>query len=994
MCARRLFWFLLFWIDPIIFAGIDRDSVVLERDKLSFTLQPGQRQQILFTLQKGELLHVLIAQDHTDYLLEWERPDGRQLEINAPTYEEGFEEILILAREDGTHCVSIRIDEHYSTEPGLCTLEVSRRFADTEDEARARAWLAMVRAEHEDRRRADQLLNQSYLFWQQQNDVYRQSLALTLIGLDLEKSNQRKKAIATFQKALALLSSKGQHHYPLIVTSHNRLGRNYHTRGQHQKALSHFRKGLELAEQHDYPIWRYRFLRQIALVSYRRGHYETAIEFHAGSLNLALREAMPQLAARSHLSLAIAFISLGQLDRARDHIDPAYEIWRERKDYQKMADVLRQRAWIHALDTQYNDAMLYFDQALDFDQKSNSKRGEAATLDRMGTTLRFMGHHQEALIAYQHSLTYWQKEGLYPQVAEVLSNIGQAHAASGDWQNAVHFCKAALQVFEKIGKPGAAARACFILAQDRKAAGELEEALFYISRVLDYTEGTRKTLRIPTLGRSYTGTRYDYYRFAIDLLMDLHQTTSDASYAHKAFMLSEHNRARSLKESLLSSNHLSERQGMELQRLGKEITEIMQARDKARSENADHTIEKYDRALRQLMLEQDKLFSIQEQVPIQPFPIETIQRELLDKKTLLLSYVFTRKRSYLWAITRDRVNVYRLEDREAVEGGVQDLFGLLSKPPGRRTRGTIRLRAQTVADMLLRQITPVLEKYDRLAIITDSPLYYMPFSLLPSPLSTSGTRYLIQDHEIIYLPSASFGLHHRRALGRRKSCNQQLAVFADPHFDPHDLRFPRLPGTRQEAHSLLAMVAEDRRFIVSGLDASRDRVFSIDLSDYQFLHFATHFYRDPNDPALSAIVLSQVDSEGTLINGFLRAIDFATLNLNAECITLSACQSGSGEWFPGDGMWGMSPALLSRSGAASTRVLVSSLWPISDKGSIPLMTHFYRYMLTDGFMPSLALKKAQVELIQSQHWFDPYYWAAFVPHGDWLKNSDANNSDF
>jgi CHAT domain-containing protein/uncharacterized protein HemY len=284
-------------------------------------------------------------------------------------------------------------------------------------------------------------------------------------------------------------------------------------------------------------------------------------------------------------------------------------------------------------------------------------------------------------------------------------------------------------------------------------------------------------------------------------------------------------------------------------------------------------------------------------------------------------------------------------------------------------------------------------------------------------------RPLIVGHEIVSLPSASALAIQRAELAGRQPAPKLLAVIADPVFDRTDARFttpatensdkaqlqtiafndvrriehladksddksggttrrlivPRLPFTRQEATRLLALTAKNSSFGAMGFQANRTTVLSGDLSQYRYVHFATHGLLDTERPGLSALMLSMVDAEGKPQDGFLRANDIYNLKLPAELVVLSACQTGLGKEIKGEGLVGLTRGFMY---AGAARVVVS-LWSVNDKATAELMTRFYEKMLKQGARPAAALRAAQVEMWKQREWQSPYYWAAFTLQGEW-----------
>ncbi len=274
---------------------------------------------------------------------------------------------------------------------------------------------------------------------------------------------------------------------------------------------------------------------------------------------------------------------------------------------------------------------------------------------------------------------------------------------------------------------------------------------------------------------------------------------------------------------------------------------------------------------------------------------------------------------------------------------------------------------------------------------------------------------LILKHEIVSLPSASTLSILRRELAGRKLAIKALAVLADPVFEKNDervkarlnkavantdesamgfanerifkklsqetnrSRIERLPFTRQEAERILALVPASEGMKALDFGANRALLESERLSQYRIVHFATHGLADSERPELSTILLSLVNEQGNSQDGFLRQHDVYNLNLPAELIVLSACQTGLGKQIKGEGLVSLTRGFMY---AGAARVVVS-LWSVNDQATAELMEKFYRKMLVEGERPAAALRAAQIEMWRDKRWGAPYYWAAFTLQGEW-----------
>jgi CHAT domain-containing protein len=312
----------------------------------------------------------------------------------------------------------------------------------------------------------------------------------------------------------------------------------------------------------------------------------------------------------------------------------------------------------------------------------------------------------------------------------------------------------------------------------------------------------------------------------------------------------------------------------------------------------------------------------------------------------------------------------------------------------------------------------------RLLIVPDGILQYIPFSALPDPAEAGpvGESPIILKHEVVSIPSASVLVGLRWRVDHRPEASKLVGVFADPVFSKTDPRvvlanksdqvgmlgnvtneereatdayraaidfglrndgvfFPRLIYSRAEADGIMKAAPRGttcREWV--GFDANYDTAVSPVLSDYRYLHFASHGLLDSVHPMLSGIVLSLVRSDGNADpHGFLRLNDIYNLTLNADLVTLSACRTALGQDLRGEGLSGLARGFMY---AGSTRVM-ASLWPVNDRATAELMRRFYSNVFGKGLSPATALRSAQVSMLTEKAYRLPFFWAGFELLGDW-----------
>jgi CHAT domain-containing protein len=406
----------------------------------------------------------------------------------------------------------------------------------------------------------------------------------------------------------------------------------------------------------------------------------------------------------------------------------------------------------------------------------------------------------------------------------------------------------------------------------------------------------------------------------------------------------------------------------------------------------------------------------------QPLTLEQIQQQILDDNTVILSYSLGEDRSYLWLISKTEMTSHELPAGKIIEALInQKVRPQLTNP--HTSRNSFINETSELSNILLK---PVLEQTStersqiignrRIVIISDGALQYIPFAALPDPRAENN-RYqpLLVNNEVVYLPSASTLHTLRNETQNRPPAPKTLAILADPVFSTDDQRvtqdstpaptselsliaqnvdraarnargdWNRLPGTRQEANIILNLVPENNRLAYFDFQANRENALSEQLSQYRFIHWATHGFANAQKPELSGIVMSLVQENGQTQDGYLLLGDIFNLNFNADLVVLSACQTGLGEVVQGEGLIGLTRGLM----YAGTPRVVTSLWEVPDTETASLMSKFYGKMLQENLSPAAALRAAQLEMfrpstsLRDRGWVAPYYWAAFTLQGEW-----------
>jgi CHAT domain-containing protein len=168
--------------------------------------------------------------------------------------------------------------------------------------------------------------------------------------------------------------------------------------------------------------------------------------------------------------------------------------------------------------------------------------------------------------------------------------------------------------------------------------------------------------------------------------------------------------------------------------------------------------------------------------------------------------------------------------------------------------------------------------------------------------------------------------------------------------------------------------AEHSRVYV-GSEAREERV-KMDAGKYRILHLATHGIFDDASPMYSQVVLANEEGNARE-DGLLEAWEIMNLDLHADLVVLSACETARGRVGAGEGMIGLAWSLFV-AGSPST---VVSQWKVDAASTTPLMLEFHR-SLRAGNSKARALQQAALKILHDRRYQHPFYWAPFVLIGD------------
>lgn len=386
----------------------------------------------------------------------------------------------------------------------------------------------------------------------------------------------------------------------------------------------------------------------------------------------------------------------------------------------------------------------------------------------------------------------------------------------------------------------------------------------------------------------------------------------------------------------------------------------------------------------------------------------------LGPRTALISYYTNDTSLFTFVISDDTLvlNKTRLDRPGALKQKVEDYISALRK----YDRDRVTLLGHEIYNLAFRDIEPVLKDEEKLVIIPDKILLYLPFETLARTYKPAGKfsdfshqDYLVNDFGITYHYSAGLWA---AGIPPVKAENNRLLAFA-PVFNYRSTgndgnkpaainesdykgktissnrdpikSYAELPFSLEETDSLKALslrygLGAD---IFTGQIAS-EKNLKENIANHRFVHIATHLVNDDPLPEYSGLLFSDYSEGGTSednlpdrdVEGILHALEIYPMSIDADLVAMSACESGMGKLEEGEGIIGLVRAFLS----AGAKNVLFSYWKVGDKNAMMFMRDFYSHVFT-GYDFETALRKVKLDMIGNPDTSFPLMWGAFAVIG-------------
>lgn len=793
---------------------------------------------------------------------------------------------------------------------------------------------------------------------------------------------------------------------------HN-MGAIYQSWGRYDMAVTYARKALAVAQRVGDAKAEGAILGNIGAVYTSWGKYESALKHYEKALAMKRKVGDRHGEGTTLNNIGGVYHSRGLHDKAMEYCEMALAIERSIGNVKDEGTTLENLGAVNRDMGRYDKALEHYEQSLKIAEALGAPTN--TVLDSIGALYldQELTEKAEAYIVkggFTHSLAR-----LYLMKADYIkSRVYYLHTLEAAEENR----DADLRF---IGATGLGA-AC-------EAAGEWDKAAEYYRKAVDYTEEIRSGLPQSARETFFHVKIRGFYRTApyeglSRVLMKLNRPL-------EALKTSEYSKARLFAEALAKKSDVGDlkipaevaaRDAM----LEDQIAALMKRLHAAYADKDKSVVASLEPQVKDV---RDKLAAhvegLRADYPLfaatkYPQPMDLAQTALKGDEwvisydvtdTALLTYLTHGKR-LLKAMTKptsrntidEAVRRFRVPMELVESGAIEEGLRAFDFEAGAHLR-----------EMLLGEVLPLLPAGASLIIVPDDCLGVIPFETLPltdggkvsddDPPRSVGAVFLGDRFHISYYQSIT-ALTLTRNFMRLKPMGSRRLVMDDPVFnlrDPRlnevtpalkpepadpassgflavttglDLNFPRLEETATLGRSLenLDRAKTDR---YSGMQAQKDVLFHARLQEYSTMVFATHGFFGHETPSIRepALVFTLVDQpEGK--DGFLRMSEVMTLDMNAEMVALTACQTGLGRRISGEGVLGMGRAFQ----YAGARSVLMTLWSVAEGSSVILVDTFFTH-LKKGTHKLDALRSAR-QSVREAGYDHPFFWSPFILVGE------------
>ncbi|HJQ71048.1 MAG TPA: tetratricopeptide repeat protein [Blastocatellia bacterium] len=874
--------------------------------------------------------------------------------------------------------------------------KVAEQIGDKEGIAAALRVMAVIHTRRGDYALALEYCQKSLEMFEALSDKAGIAGVLNNIGIIHQSQDNYALAMEYHQKSLAIREALGDK--AAISGSLNNIGNVHRSQGNYAEALDYYQKGLAMKEALGDKPGIAISLNNIGLIHQSQGNYALAMEhFQKG---LMIEEALG-----NKVGIAGALHNIGLVYGSQDNDAEALAYYRKGLaireslgDKPGIALALTNIGLVHHAQGNYALAMEHFQKALALREALGEKAGIAYNLGFIGVIHEAQGNYAQAMEHFQKSLAIREALGDKARTAFTLIYIGELFEKQGLYTQALDYASRAAAIAKQSGSLDylwhsqlIAGRAYISLNQPEPARQAFMDSINTIETMRAQAAGTEQDAQ-----RFFEGMISPYYSM-IDLLAARGSAAEALAFAErakarvlldvlrsgrvnvtKAMTREEKEQERKLKGALVSLNSRISGESRRAQPDRARLAQLQAQLEQARLDHEDFQTRLYA-AHPDLRAQRGEAPEFK--------PVEAAAL-LADSNTALVEYAVTDDATYLFALSKPAakasvdLKVYKIPVKR------KELSSLVKN--FRRTLAArdpeFRKPALQLYDLLLKPAAAQLQGKTSIVIVPDDRLWELPFqALMPS-----ASRHLIEESAISYAPSLTVLREMIAARGKRKASGStaELLALGNPALGNQtvervklalrDEKLDPLPQAEREVKTLAELYGAAQSKVYVGAEA-REETAKSEASRFRVLHFATHGILNDASPMYSNLVLTQGEAAE---DGLLEAWELMNMDLRADLVVLSACETARGRVGAGEGVIGLSWALF----VAGTPTTVVSQWKVASGSTAQLMLEFHKNLKPAAGRTTKAgaMRAAAMKLMKTSEYRHPFHWAGFIVVGSHL----------
>lgn len=730
-----------------------------------------------------------------------------------------------------------------------------------------------------------------------------------------------------------------------------------------------------LIDEHEAPNKRTlaRWLNNYALSLKRLGQHQEALNHYQRALQIAREIGNRDQIDTITNNMAVVYGDLGAPHQAIEFLAEVYE---SRRKLGNRRAALAMQNYAGALSTLGRDheAQGIFAEAIALAEQNEDTEGLSAAQRLAAESALNQNDLESALkLATAAVRNADALEGAAQYRARAWTALGRVQSEANNKKAAAESLQQALALWLETGNPYGVVPAKTDLGWAMRDMGDNDAALTLALEAVASIEQLRTEIASTDLRAAYQASVTRAYELAVHALMQMGESVA-------ALEMTERYRAKSLVDAWSQGARELEADvpASLLADRANALAKINRARDA-------HLRGEKEPPINELLAELDVINDrIADAAPDArkdraPDPLRAAEMQRLHEPgDVTLLYFLGERTGYVWVIDAAGTEVVRLDDVGEIDRLARELHKRIQR------KGRYEALARDLGERVLTPIKAQIDQARNVAIVADGALHYVPFDIL-SVADNSAPA--LGDTPLVYLPSLTTVALSRSLPAPR---GEGVTVLADPVFSLDDDRFGEGPVTRSgdrilnrlrmsrvEAESIADQAESIDVKVHLGFDARPAVLKSPDVVGARILHIATHGFADDEIPARSGLALSMVDASGKPTTGFVGLRDIYGLDLDAELVVLSACETALGQDLAGEGLLGLTRGFM----FAGARRVVATLWRVEDRATAELMATFYSELF-EGTAPAQALLIAKETLRSNRRYRHPYYWSGFTLQGD------------